>query len=70
MAAGAMLLLARTWAAHPCLPDCGSFVVAPFQYSQIICGCVYGALMFAAPIEVHTLAGAGVIMVSGWLVLR
>lgn len=45
-------------------------VVAPFQYSQIIWGCLYGALLFAAPIEIHTLAGAAIIIVSGWLVIR
>ncbi|MBB3979794.1 S-adenosylmethionine uptake transporter [Rhizobium azooxidifex] len=45
-------------------------VVAPFQYSQIIWGCLYGALFFAAPTELHTLAGALVIILSGWLVLK
>ncbi|WP_324762419.1 DMT family transporter [Sinorhizobium meliloti] len=45
-------------------------VVAPFQYSQIVWGCLYGALFFAAPIELHTVAGALVIVLSGWLVLK
>lgn len=45
-------------------------VVAPFQYSQIVWGCLYGALIFAAPVELHTLAGAAVIVLSGWLVLK
>jgi S-adenosylmethionine uptake transporter len=45
-------------------------VVAPFQYSQIVWGCLYGALLFGAPIEIHTLAGAAIIIVSGWLVLK
>jgi S-adenosylmethionine uptake transporter len=45
-------------------------VVSSFQYSQIIWGCLYGSLLFAAPIELHTLAGAGIIILSGWLVLR
>jgi len=45
-------------------------VVAPFQYSQIIWGCLYGALFFAAPVELHILAGAAVIVISGWLVLK
>lgn len=45
-------------------------VVAPFQYSQIVWGCLYGALIFAAPVEVHTLVGAAVIVLSGWLVLK
>ncbi|HEV7434904.1 MAG TPA: DMT family transporter [Pseudorhizobium sp.] len=45
-------------------------IVAPFQYSQIIWGCIYGLLLFAAPIETHTLVGAGIIILSGWLVLR
>lgn len=45
-------------------------VVAPFQYSQIVWGCLYGALIFAAPVELHTLVGAAVIVLSGWLVLK
>ncbi|MDQ0322462.1 S-adenosylmethionine uptake transporter [Pararhizobium capsulatum DSM 1112] len=45
-------------------------VVAPFQYSQIVWGCLYGALLFGAPIEIHTLAGAVIIILSGWLVLK
>ncbi len=45
-------------------------VVAPFQYSQIIWGCLYGALVFGAPVEIHTLAGAAIIIASGWLVLK
>lgn len=45
-------------------------VVAPFQYSQIIWGCLYGALLFAAPVDPYTIAGAIIIIFSGWLVLR
>lgn len=45
-------------------------VVAPFQYSQIIWGCLYGVLLFATPVEMHTLAGAAIIIFSGWLVLK
>ncbi|WP_455274330.1 DMT family transporter [Rhizobium herbae] len=45
-------------------------VIAPFQYSQIVWGCLYGALLFGAPVEIHTLAGAAIIIVSGWLVLK
>ncbi|WEZ82119.1 DMT family transporter [Rhizobium sp. 32-5/1] len=45
-------------------------IVAPFQYSQIIWGMVYGAVLFAAPVELHTLAGATIIILSGWLVLK
>ncbi|WP_426128658.1 hypothetical protein [Pararhizobium sp. PWRC1-1] len=45
-------------------------VVAPFQYSQIIWGCLFGALVFGAPVEIHTLAGAAIIIASGWLVLK
>lgn len=45
-------------------------VVAPFQYSQIVWGCIYGLVLFAAPIEIYTLVGAGIIILSGWLVLR
>jgi len=45
-------------------------VVAPFQYSQIIWGCLYGLVLFATPVEMHTLAGAAIIILSGWLVLK
>lgn len=45
-------------------------VVAPVQYSQIIWGLFYGALLFNAPVELHMLAGAVVILISGWLVLN
>ena len=45
-------------------------VVAPFQYSQIIWGCLYGVLIFSTPVELHTLVGAGIIILSGWLVLK
>jgi S-adenosylmethionine uptake transporter len=44
--------------------------VAPFQYSQIIWGCLYGALLFAAPVDPSTIAGALIIILSGWLVLK
>lgn len=45
-------------------------VIAPFQYSQIIWGCLFGLLLFSTPVEPHTLAGAGIIILSGWLVLK
>lgn len=45
-------------------------IVAPVQYSQIIWGLFYGALLFNAPVEIHMLAGAVVILISGWLVLN
>ncbi|MCA1494677.1 DMT family transporter [Ensifer sp. NBAIM29] len=45
-------------------------VVAPFQYSQIVWGGLYGALVFSAPIELHTIIGALVIVFSAWLVLK
>jgi S-adenosylmethionine uptake transporter len=45
-------------------------VVAPFQYSQIIWGCLYGALLFAAAVDPYTIAGAVIIILSGWLVLK
>ncbi|MDK1492056.1 DMT family transporter [Sinorhizobium sp. 7-81] len=45
-------------------------VVAPFQYSQIVWGGLYGVLLFATPLEFHTLVGAGIIVLSGWLVLK
>lgn len=45
-------------------------VVAPMQYSQIIWGLFYGALLFNAPIEMHMLTGAAIIIVSGWLILK
>lgn len=45
-------------------------VVAPVQYSQIFWGLFYGALLFNAPVEMHMLTGAAIILISGWLVLR
>lgn len=45
-------------------------VVAPVQYSQIIWGLFYGALLFNAPVEMHMLAGAVIILISGWLILK
>ncbi|OOG72922.1 EamA family transporter [Sinorhizobium sp. A49] len=45
-------------------------VVAPFQYSQIIWGCFYGMFLFATPLELYTLLGAAIIILSGWLVLK
>ncbi len=45
-------------------------VVAPFQYSQIIWGCLYGTFLFSTPVEMHTLMGAAIIIFSGWLVLK
>ena len=45
-------------------------VVAPFQYSQIVWGCLYGAMLFGAPVETYTIAGGIIIILSGWLVLK
>lgn len=45
-------------------------VVTPFQYSQIIWGCLYSLFLFSTPIEMHTLAGAAIIIFSSWLVLK
>jgi S-adenosylmethionine uptake transporter len=45
-------------------------VVAPFQYSQIIWGCLFGLLIFNTPVDPFTLAGAAIIIFSGWLVLK
>ncbi len=44
--------------------------MAPFQYSQIIWGCLYGALLFAAPVNPYPIAGALITILSGWLVLK
>jgi len=70
MAAGGVLLLAGHGLLIRAFRIAEASVIAPFQYSQIIWGCLYGTLLFAAPIEIHTLAGAIIIIVSGWLVLR
>lgn len=70
MAAGGVLLLVGHGLLIRAFRVAQASIVAPFQYSQIIWGCLYGALLFAAPIEIHTLAGAAVIIVSGWLVLK
>ena len=45
-------------------------IVAPFQYTQIVWACIYGLVLFNTPIEPHLLLGAGIIVLSGWLVLR
>ena len=45
-------------------------VVAAFQYSQIVWGCLYGAVLFGAPIETYTIVGGVIIIFSGWLVLK
>jgi S-adenosylmethionine uptake transporter len=70
MAAGGTLLLAGHALLIRAFRIAEASVVAPFQYSQIIWGCLYGALLFAAPIELHTLAGALIIVLSGWMVLK
>ena len=45
-------------------------LVAPFQYSQIIWGSLLGFFLFAEPVEIHTMIGAAIIILSGWLVLK
>ncbi|MEH7881392.1 hypothetical protein V7798_33120 [Rhizobium laguerreae] len=45
-------------------------VVAPFHYSQIIWGCLYSAQLFAESVDPYTIAGALIIILSGWLVLK
>ena len=45
-------------------------IVAPFQYSQIIWACLLGLLVFNTPIEARVLVGAGIIILSGWMVLK
>ncbi|WP_413708716.1 DMT family transporter [Rhizobium sp. Rhizsp82] len=45
-------------------------VVAAFQYSHIVWGCLYGAVLFGAPIETYTIVGGVIIIFSGWLVLK
>lgn len=68
--AGGILLLAGHGLLIRAFRIAEASVVAPFQYSQIIWGCLYGTLLFSAPIEMHTLLGAAIIIVSGWLVLK
>jgi S-adenosylmethionine uptake transporter len=64
MVLGGHVLLVRAFRAGE------ASVVAPFQYSQIIWGCLYGALLFAAPVDPYTIAGALIIIFSGWLILK
>jgi S-adenosylmethionine uptake transporter len=45
-------------------------LVAPFQYTQIIWGSLLGLLLFAEPVELHSMTGAAIIILSGWLVLK
>lgn len=45
-------------------------IVAPFQYSQIVWAGLYGLVLFGTPVEPQVAIGAGIIILSGWLVLR
>ncbi len=45
-------------------------MVAPFQYTQIIWAGFWGLVLFGTPVSVPVAAGAAVIILSGWLVLR
>jgi S-adenosylmethionine uptake transporter len=45
-------------------------VLSPFQYSQILWGGLLGYLLFSEPVEMHTIIGAVIIILSGWLVLK
>lgn len=46
-------------------------IVAPMQYSQIVWAVLYGALLFGEDIDLWTLVGSGVVIVSGmYIVLR
>lgn len=46
-------------------------VVAPMQYSQIIWATIFGALLFNEQLELNTIIGTGILIVSGaYIVLR
>ncbi len=45
-------------------------IIAPFQYSQIVWAGLYGLLLFGTPVEPQVAIGAGIIILSGWLVLK
>lgn len=45
-------------------------LVAPMQYSQLIWAALWGAALFGSPLGPALLAGAGLIILSGWLVSR
>lgn len=48
-----------------------AFQIAPMQYSQIIWAVVFGALFFGEVVDLFTILGAGVIIVSGlYIVMR
>jgi drug/metabolite transporter (DMT)-like permease len=40
-------------------------IIAPFQYSQMIWGVVFGLLLFATPPDALSMVGAGIIIASG-----
>ncbi len=47
-----------------------AIVVAPMQYSQIIWAALFGALVFGESVEMNTVAGALIIVLSGLYILR
>ena len=71
LAAGAGLMMA---AGHWLLIRAGrvgaASIVASFQYSQIIWAGFWGLVLFGTPVSVPVAAGAAIIILSGWLVLR
>jgi S-adenosylmethionine uptake transporter len=44
--------------------------VAPFQYTQLVWGSLLGWLLFSDGVDLQTLIGALIIIVSGWIVVR
>lgn len=45
-------------------------IVAPCQYSQLIWAGLYGLVLFGTPVDLPVMAGAAIIVLSGWLILR
>lgn len=45
-------------------------IVAPCQYSQLIWAGLYGLVLFGTPMDLPVMAGALIIVLSGWLILR
>ncbi|MDB5524772.1 MAG: eamA-like transporter family protein [Rhizobium sp.] len=63
MYAGNMLLVRAFRTGQPS-------IVAPFQYSQLFWGSLFSYFIFGATIDLYTIIGAAVIVLSGLLVLR
>ncbi len=67
----AALALVASFAVIAAYKRAPAFQIAPMQYSQIIWAVIFGALFFGEGVDIFTIAGAGVIILSGiYIVMR